>query len=87
MITKTIDFIVPKNVSVAQGTLAMEWLYRLMNSDAPDAAQARVVWRITRGLSSFAEMGAKGGKQRAANLTASQRSASAKKAAAARWAK
>ena len=34
-----------------------------------------------------AELGAKGGKKRAANLTASQRSASAKKAAAARWAK
>ena len=90
MTTKTIDIpfnvlnAAPNGISLEQGASAMMWLHSLTESDGPDAAQARIVWGIIR---TFGDMGAKGGRQRAVNLTPKRRSDIAKKAAKARWAK
>jgi hypothetical protein len=48
---------------------------------------ARKFYSLTEVLEMFRANGAKGGKKRAANMTAKQRSAAASKAAKARWAK
>jgi hypothetical protein len=48
---------------------------------------ARKFHSLTEVLEMFRANGAKGGKTRAANMTAKQRTAAARKAAKARWAK
>src|ERR1039457_2938684 len=79
--------------SKARAHKAIYWLVDFIDggrdgASPEDAAPANVVYDLIFGLSTAAaKSGARGGKKRAANLTPARRSAIAKKAAAARWAK
>ena len=87
------EIIVKVGGSTARVHKAMYWLVDFIDggredASPEDAAQANYVFDLIQGLSTAAaKSGAQGGKKRAANLTPKRRSAIAKKAAAARWAK
>jgi hypothetical protein len=47
----------PKLISVAEATKAIQWLEEFMHGDSPDAAKARVVCGLIRGLERVYELG------------------------------
>jgi UDP-2,3-diacylglucosamine pyrophosphatase LpxH len=46
----------PRLISIAEATTAIQWLEEFMQGDSPDAAQARVVCGLIRGLQHVADM-------------------------------
>jgi hypothetical protein len=46
----------PTLINVAEATKAIQWLEEFMHGDSPDAAQARVVCGLIRGLERVARL-------------------------------